>query len=78
MVSGVFKFSSSSRQQCVNITIINNNVFEPSVKTFYVDIDTSVNRIVLDPKSTMVQIVDDGDRKGGREREREREGGRDG
>ena len=64
----------------MNITIIDNNLFESLVKTFYVDIDTSLNRIVLDPKSTMVQIVEDGERKGGRERKREKrekKGGRE-
>ena len=63
-VSTVFIFSFSSRQQCVDLTVLNNNVY----KSFSVIIDTSANRIVLDPNITVVLIVDnEGEWKGGRE-----------
>ena len=72
--NGEFTFSSSSNQQCVNITIVDDNVLE-SLETFSVTIDTSVDRVVLEPNTTVVEIVDnDGERD--REREIEREGGR--
>ena len=60
-VSRYFIFSFSSRQQCVDFFL---NVYKP----FSVTIDTSANRIVLDPYFTAVLIVDnDGEWKGGRE-----------
>ena len=85
--SGDTTFSSYSGQQCVNIKIVDDNVSE-SLETFSFNIDTSFNRVVLEPHVTLVEIQDnDGERgsekyiKGGerkkereREREREREG----
>ena len=67
--SGEFTFSSSSSQQCVNITILDDSVFESMLETFSVNIDTSVDRVVLEPNTTVVQIVDnDGEWEGGMER----------
>ena len=64
--NGEFTFSSSSsNQQCVNITIVDDNVLE-SLETFSVTIDTSVDRVVLEPNTTVVEIVDnDGEWEGG-------------
>ena len=55
--NGEFTFSSSSLQQCVNIAIQDDNVLEPS-ETFSVTIDTSVDRVMLEPNITIVEIVD--------------------
>ena len=64
--SGEFTFSSSSSQQCINITILDDTVFEAVLEIFSVNIDTSVDRVVLEPNSTVVEIVDnDGEREGG-------------
>ena len=68
-----FTFSSSSLQQCVNIAIVDDSVSE-QLETFSVTIDTSVDRVVLEPNTTVVEIVDnDGERERERERKRERE-----
>ena len=73
-VNRVFLFSFSSHQQCVDISVVNINVFE----SFYVIIATSANRVVLDPIYTILQIVEnDGKIKGGREGgEKERKEGK--
>ena len=61
--SGIVTFSSSLRQQCVDITIVDDNVFE-SLETFTVNINTSVERVVFKNNITMVEIVDDGEKDG--------------
>ena len=61
--SGILTFSSSLRQQCVNIIVLDDNVFE-SLETFSVNIHTSVNRVVLDSNVTIVVIEDHGEREG--------------
>ena len=55
--SGVLTFSSSSRQQCVDITVVDDSVLEPLEK-FLLKIDTTVDRVVLEPKLTTVAIED--------------------
>ena len=69
--NGEFTFSSSSLRQCVNIAIVDDSVSE-QLETFSVTIDTSVDRVVLEPNTTVVEIVDND---GERERERERREG---
>ena len=59
--SGILAFSSSLRQQCVNITIVDDDVFE-LLETFTVNINASVDRVMLKTNITMVEIVDDGER----------------
>ena len=61
--SGDTIFSSSSGQQCLDIKIVDDNLSE-SLETFSLNIDTSVNRVVLKPNFTMVEIQDnDGESK---------------
>ena len=55
--SGDTTFSSKSGQQCVDIKIVDDNVSE-SLETFSLNIDTSVNSVVLEPNFTVVEIQD--------------------
>ena len=63
-VSGVFTFSSSSRQQCVDITVVDDSAHE-QFETIFVKIDTAVDRVVLEPKLTMVEIEDNDSKREG-------------
>ena len=71
--SGDTTFSSNSGRQCLDIKVVDDNVSE-SLETFFVNIDTFVNSVVLKPGFTAVVIQDnDGDSENEWENERERE-----
>ena len=55
--SGSITFSSSSEQQCMDIRVVDDDVLE-SLETFVININTSVNRVVLEPKLIVVEIQD--------------------
>ena len=61
--NGDTTFSSSIEQQCMGIRVVDDKVSE-SLETFSVNIDTHVNRVVLEPNFTVVEIQDnDGERR---------------
>ena len=61
--SGDITFFSYSGRQCVDIKIVDDSVSE-SLETFSLNIDTSFNRVVLEPHFTVVEIHDnDGERR---------------
>ena len=53
-LSGVLIFSSYSHRQCVTVSGMKHS----ASMLFYVTLDTSTNRILLDPNPTVVKRVD--------------------
>ena len=58
MFNGTLTFSAEERRHCINVSIVNDGVFE-GVETFEAKLINNAEFVTLDPATATISIVDD-------------------